>query len=75
VLVKLYVTPTDDDTLDHVKLIDVAFEETVVQDPVSVGAEKTAVCKVINNLFKFFTPPVIQAGKIAAEAGLFAAAS
>jgi hypothetical protein len=35
----LYLTPTDDDTLDHVKLIDVAFEETVVQDPVSVGAE------------------------------------
>jgi hypothetical protein len=39
VLVKLYVTPTDDDTLGHVKLIDVAFDETVVQDPVNVGAE------------------------------------
>jgi hypothetical protein len=39
VLVKLYVTPTDDDTLDHAKVIDVAFEETVVQLPVSVGAE------------------------------------
>jgi hypothetical protein len=38
-LVKLYVTPTDDDTLGHVKLIDVAFDETVVQDPMSVGAE------------------------------------
>jgi hypothetical protein len=35
----LYVTPTADDTLDHVKLIDVAVDETVVQEPVSVGAE------------------------------------
>ena len=38
VLIKLYVTPTADDALDHVKLIEVASDETAVQLLFSVGA-------------------------------------
>jgi hypothetical protein len=55
VLVKLYVTPTDDDTLGHVKLIDVAFDETVVQDPVSVGAETGRSVQCQKTAFKIVT--------------------
>jgi hypothetical protein len=38
-LTKLYVTPTADDAADHVKLIDVASDETAVQLFASVGAK------------------------------------
>ena len=38
-MVKLYVATTADDALDHVKLIDVAFDDTTVQLPVNFGAE------------------------------------
>jgi hypothetical protein len=55
VLVKLYVTPTADDTLGHVKLIDVAFDETVVQDPVSVGAETNRSVQCQTTAFKIVT--------------------